>query len=322
MNIFYIYGKGVFLINNEEQYIAKIIFRNKILTYKGQQFEDFFVSLMCKHNSKFKPVKAYGRFGDGKNDGFDKYTGTYYQVFAPEDLNKKGTIADGVEKLKKDFEGLYKKWNYVCPIRKYFFVANDKYEGVPALIHEMAIDLGKQSCYSNIDIEILGASDLENIFNSLDKFSKQDIVGFIPEQSMPMVEYDALNETVKFLLNIECDINYSENLIVPDFDEKISFNGLSQGVKSQLTIGGYQEGILREYFNNTPGVKEVLQKKFHMLYEESKNNINNTKENFADCRFYYILEKSCVKNTIPIQTSVLVLMSYYFSSCDIFEEPS
>lgn len=322
MNIFYIYGKGVFLINNEEQYIAKIIFRNKILTYKGQQFEDFFVSLMCKHNSKFKPVKAYGRFGDGKNDGFDKYTGTYYQVFAPEDLNKKGTIADGVEKLKKDFEGLYKKWNYVCPIRKYFFVANDKYEGVPALIHEMAIDLGKQSCYSNIDIEILGASDLENIFNSLDKFSKQDIVGFIPEQSMPMVEYDALNETVKFLLNIECDINYSENLIVLDFDEKISFNGLSQGVKSQLTIGGYQEGILREYFNNTPGVKEVLQKKFHMLYEESKNNINNTKENFADCRFYYILEKSCVKNTIPIQTSVLVLMSYYFSSCDIFEEPS
>ena len=45
-------------------------------------------------------------------------------------------------------------------------------------------------------------------------------------------------------------------------------------------------------------------------------------EESVDCRFYYILEKFCVKNTLPIQTSVLVLMSYYFSSCDIFEEPS
>ena len=69
-------------------------------------------------------------------------------------------------------------------------------------------------------------------------------------------------------------------------------------------------------------MNEILQKKFHILYEESKNNIKNTKENFADCRFYYILEKSCVKNTISIQTSVLVLMAYYFSSCDIFEEPN
>lgn len=322
INLFYVCGKEVFLINNEEQYIAKIIFKNKILTYRGQQFEDFFVSLMCKYNPSFKPVKSYGRFGDGKNDGFDKNTGTYYQVFAPEDLNKKGTISDGVKKLKEDFEGLYKKWNFVCPIRKYYFVANDKYEGVPALIHEMAINLGKQSCYSDIDIEILGASDLERIFDSLDKFSKQDIVGFIPEQIIPMVEYDALNETVNFLLNIECKINYTENLIVPDFDDKINFNGLSQCVKSQLTIGSYQEGILKDYFNNTPGVKEILQKKFHMMYEESKNNIKNTEENFADCRFYYILEKFCVKNTLPIQTSVLVLMSYYFTSCDIFEEPS
>lgn len=302
--------------------MAKIIFKNRILAYKGQQFEDFFISLMSIYNTNFKPVKAYGRLGDRKNDGFDKTTGTFYQVFAPEDLNREGTIKDGVRKLKEDFEGLYEKWNNICTIKKYYFVANDRYDGVPVPIHDMAIELSKQSSYSHIDIDILGARDLEKIFNSLDIFEKQDIVGFIPEQSMPMVEYDALNETVKFLLNIECDINYSENLIVPDFDEKISFNGLSQGVKSQLTIGSYQEGILREYFNNTPGVKEILQKKFHMMYEESKNNIKNTKENFADCRFYYILEKSCVKNTIPIQTSVLVLMSYYFSSCDIFEEPS
>ncbi len=310
------------LINNEERYMANIIFKNRILAYKGQQFEEFFISLMSIYNSNFMPVKAHGRFGDRKNDGFDKTTGTFYQVFAPEDLNRKGTIRDGVKKLKEDFEGLYEKWNEICPIKKYYFVTNDRYDGVPADIHEMAIELSKKSCYSHIDINILGAIDLEIIFNSLDRFKKQDIVGFIPEQNIQIVEYEALNETVNFLLTIENDINNFDKLIVPDFDEKISFNGLSQVVRNNLTVGSYQEGTLIEYFNNTPGVNEILQKKFHMLYEESKSNIKNTKEDFADCRFYYILEKSCVKNTLPIQTSVLVLMAYYFSSCDIFEEPN
>lgn len=310
------------LINNEERYMANIIFKNRILAYKGQQFEEFFISLMSIYNSNFMPVKAHGRFGDRKNDGFDKTTGTFYQVFAPEDLNRKGTIRDGVKKLKEDFEGLYEKWNEICPIKKYYFVTNDRYDGVPADIHEMAIELSKKSCYSHVDINILGATDLEIIFNSLDRFKKQDIVGFIPEQNIQIVEYEALNETVNFLLTIENDINNFDKLIVPDFDEKISFNGLSQVVRNNLTVGSYQEGTLIEYFNNTPGVNEILQKKFHMLYEESKSNIKNTKEDFADCRFYYILEKSCVKNTLPIQTSVLVLMAYYFSSCDIFEEPN
>ena len=76
------------LINKAEQYIAKIIFRNHILTYSGQQFEDFFVSIMRKSNPSFYSVKAYGNIGDEKNDGFDRTTGTYYQIFAPEDLHK------------------------------------------------------------------------------------------------------------------------------------------------------------------------------------------------------------------------------------------
>ena len=302
--------------------MSNIIFKNRIFTYKGQQFEDFFISLMSIYNTNFKPVKAYGRLGDWKNDGFDKTTGTFYQVFAPEDLNREGTIKDEVRKLKEDFEVLYEKWNDRCSIKKYYFVANDRYDGVPAPIHDMVLELSKQSCYSHIDINILGARDLEKIFNSLDRFQKQDIVGFIPEQNIQVVEYEALNETVNYLLTIDNNINYLDNLIVPDFDEKIIFNELSQVVRNKLTVGSYQEGLLNEYFNNNVGVKETLQNKFHMLYEESKNNIKNTKENYADCRFYYILEKSCVKNTIPIQTSVLVLMSYYFSSCDIFEEPS
>ena len=49
------------------------------------------------------------------------------------------------------------------------------------------------------------------------------------------------------------------------------------------------------YFNDNPGVKEILQKKFNALYKiQSKENIPDTQENCSDCRFYYILEKASI----------------------------
>ena len=163
---------------------------------------------------------------------------------------------------------------------------------------------------------------MKRVFDSLNDSAKQDILGMIPNQITPVVEYTALHEAVTFLMNAELPENNFDNLIVPDFEDKIRFNGLSLVVSNLLVTGSYQEGLLTHYFNNNPGVKEILQKKFHALYEQSKVQIPDHKEHYADCRFYYILEQACPKQTLPIQSSVLVLMAYYFSSCDIFEEPT
>lgn len=177
-------------MNQEEQYIAKIIFKNRIFQYKGQQFEDFFVSVMTKANSQFQAVKAYGNIGDRKNDGFDRTTGTYYQVYAPEELSKSSTINRGVIKIKEDFEELYRNWNDLCPIRNFFFVVNDKYDGLPAPVIEMSIALDNTPEYSAVKIDTFTAKDLERVFDALDDSSKQDILGIIPDEIMPVVEYE------------------------------------------------------------------------------------------------------------------------------------
>ena len=307
-------------MNSAEEYIAKIIFRNHILIFNGQQFEDFFVSIMTKSNSSFYPVKAYGNIGDEKNDGFDPTTGTYYQSFAPEDLSKDQTQYDAVKKLKTDFKGLYESWNDFIPIKHYYFVMNDKYKGLPPHIHKAIIELNKE--YVDVSISAFIAKDLENIFDSLDWSAKLEIIGFIPNEIYPVVEIDALNETLSHLMKVEIDEPIPDSLIVPDFDEKIVFNGLSDIVKNRLVTGSLQGNILEQYFNANPGVRAILQKKFNALYVQAKNDILDNQEHFADSRFYYILEKACSKNTIPIQSSVFVLMAYYFSSCDIFEEPT
>lgn len=68
-------------------------------------------------------------------------------------------------------------------------------------------------------------------------------------------------------------------------------------------------------------MKEILQKKYNALYELACEVIEDSQENAADCRCYYILENSAPKRTMPIFTCIWVLMAYYFSTCDIFEEP-
>ena len=51
---------------------------------------------------RFRPVKAHGSIGDKKNDGYDSKTGTYYQVYAPDDVRK--TQGEALSKLRRDFK--------------------------------------------------------------------------------------------------------------------------------------------------------------------------------------------------------------------------
>lgn len=308
-------------MRKEDKFIANILFKNKVLQYKGQAFEDFFVSIMTKAEIDFQPVKAYGNTGDRKNDGFIRKTGTYYQVFAPEDIMKDKTIDHAVKKLEDDFKGLYDNWNDACKIQKYYFVINDRYQGLPPQVILKAEELNNDKKYADIEIQTFTAKDLEQVFSQLAEEDIFDVVGLIPDISPGIIEFEALNEVVNYLLNTELPQKDDDRLIVPDFNEKILFNGLSDEVGMKLITGSYQEGILQKYFNENPGIKEILQQKFHAFYLLSCEEIPDGEENSADCRYYFILDKASPKRTIAIYACVGVLMSYYFSSCDIFAEP-
>lgn len=314
-------GRRLYILTNGDKFVARILFKNKVLQYKGQAFEDFFVSVMTKAEIGFQAVKAYGNIGDRKNDGFVRTTGTYYQVYAPNDISKEKTIEDAVKKLENDFKGLYENWNDMCKIKKYYFVVNDRYEGLPAPIIQKACELNKNPLYSDIEILTFTAKDLQRIFETLDETDMQEIVGFIPDLSVGMIEYEALNEVVTYLLNAELPENTIGRLVVPDFAEKIIFNNLSKEIEVKLMTGSYQEGILNKYFNENPGIKDILQKKFNALYLQACEVIVDSQENASDCRCFYILENSAPKRTMSIFTCIWVLMAYYFSTCDIFEEP-
>lgn len=286
----------------------------------GQAFENLFTKIMKKCNKNFELVKAYGNVGDMKNDGFDKQTGTYYQVFGPEDSSKKRTINDAVSKLRSDFEGLKKQWDSICPIKHFYFVVNDKYKGTPAPLIQEMIQLDNEN--KEVECKLFSAADLEDVLMNLQLEDIYDVIGFLPDANIGLLDFNILNEVIEFIMNSPVTFTAESKMVVPNFYEKIEFNGLSDEINDMLVSGSYSEGFLEDYFSkNSDYVRQELKQKFSDMYLVAKQEIPADEEYCADKRFYYILEKSCPKHTKAIQDTVLVLMAHYFESCDIFEEP-
>lgn len=307
-------------MNTNEKYIARIMFQLKVHKSDGQLYENLFSKIMTKHNPNFRMIKPYGNIGDRKNDGFDKKSGIYYQVYAPEDVEKTKTITVATSKLREDFKGLKKHWDAICKIKEFYYVVNDKYKGLPPQVEQEILLLGSE--HTNVVCDSFCSHNLETIFMGLSTDDIIDIVGIIPTEEISFLDFDVLNKSVEYIMNSEVDVSqdtYAEN---PDFEYKIKFNKLSHKVANLLTVASYQIGDLEAYFAATGEyVKSELKSRFSKLYDESKKEINESDQSFPDKRFFYILDNAAPNGKKAVKDATLVLMSFYFEACDIFEKP-
>ena len=98
-------------MDSQEKASLRERFQLKIHKANGQAFEDLFREIMDYAEPDFRSIKAWGNIGDRKNDGYIRKKGIFYQVFAPEDINK--SYVNVVKKLNNDFNGLLKQWSPV-----------------------------------------------------------------------------------------------------------------------------------------------------------------------------------------------------------------
>ncbi|MBT0511552.1 hypothetical protein ISO42_05670 [Morganella morganii subsp. morganii] len=163
-------------MNDVSLSIARSMFHLQIYESDGQRFEDLFSKIMNYKSPDFQQVKPYGNIGDRKNDGFIKNENTYYQVYAPEDVSK--NISTAVRKIRSDFNGLMEHWFYLYPIKKFYFVLNDKYKGSPPQLHQEIMAL--KNDFNLEDTGILVAKDLEFDLFNLRNDIILSVVGHVP----------------------------------------------------------------------------------------------------------------------------------------------
>jgi len=279
---------------------------------------------MQKAFADFKPIKPQGNLGDRKNDGYVPSQGHYYQVFAPEDINT--SKSDAVSKLKKDFAGLMKYWEDICPVKSFSYVMNDKYQGSFPTIEKDLADIKKANNLDGCDAFL--AKDLEDVLFGLPDDEIVSIVGFIPNpESITNLEYSVVDEIITHISKNKAPVTRQSALNAPDFSIKIQFNGLSQHVANLLNTASYQVGSVDEYFSmNSEFTKQEIRDNLAGIYESNHNNLGYEEDgasvNIADIIFFNILETITDSGNATAQEAALVLMAYFFEACDIFEEPN
>ncbi|NQE53229.1 hypothetical protein C5S29_06515 [ANME-1 cluster archaeon GoMg3.2] len=297
-------------MNVQEKTLARQLFQNKILKADGQIFEDIFSAVMNYAETDFQQIKPWGNIGDRKNDGYIKTKGIFYQVYAPEDIRK--TYTNVVSKLKEDFDGLKAQWSHV---NEFYFVVNDKYKGVNAdcekIIQEIKIS------YNLNNAGFLTAKHLENILFELENDQIYSITGFIPDPAnIKQLDFSILNEVIGYIMQLPLNKDDNSKLVLPDWNEKMKLNVLSESVSQLLSNGCFQLHSLDEYLKDSSDfLADSLRDKMNEVYLQEKENKS------GDKLFWAIVNSASPKAEQMYQTSVIVIMSKYFETCDIFEEP-
>ena len=304
------------IMNSREKAVARKFFKNRILEANGQAFEDLFTRIMSLAIPGFKPVKPHGNIGDRKNDGYVEATQTYYQVFAPEELKK--SHAEATSKLKRDFSGLIRHWPSV---REFYFVLNDKYRGV---YPDAAQDINSLKERFGLEkAEVMLAKDLEEItFTKLADDALFELVNFPPDPaSIPHLNFGVLSEVVSHIMSMPSLPPVHEELVVPDWDAKVAFNGLGESAIRLLNAAALKVGYLEEYLKNQSDfASHELRDRMTSLYEQARCEETALNES-ADDVFFRMLELGAPRKKAPYQDAFLVVLAKYFEACDVFESP-
>lgn len=308
----------------QQNYLYRQFFRLRIHESSGEAFQLLFSKIMAYCTAGFQAVAPWGNWGDGGNDGWIASEGHYFQVFGP----KPGTQIkelDAINKSIGDFDKLVAKWGSVAI---YTFVMNDRFQGIPAPVGAALKNLKKNKNLD--DAGAMGGMELLNKYMSLADDIKQDIVGSIPDIALNFVDSSAIGELLTFLADkVASPLSFLTET-APDFNKKISINGITRPIRARLEANSYQSHIISEFLEaRDDTLQQGIAQEIRETYTGSKLAIPETMDDYADLRYLWMVDK-----LIPpkIQEQPLAMAAYrnaaelvlakYFETCDAYEHPN
>lgn len=298
-------------------------FRVHIYEISGNSFQHFVNNLYLNKYPGYKPVKAWGTWGDGGNDGYIKDEGHYFQMYGPE-VNSVSSQSPHkiVNKAITDFHKLQEKWPNVI---KYHFVFNDRFNGIPSPLEESLRNLQDQHNLS--EAKSVSSGQLENDFNALSIDKKIGLFGAAPGPTPEDVYYTEVGQLLTYLADTETPLVSFLFQISPNFDEKIKLNGLTEPITYYLRNYAHHVNIVEDFFTKRGSyLQQSIAKQINLLYNQTKKDIPNTDPEAANIRYVSMVEKLIPQNLHchskkAYREAAQIILAKYFEACDIYDHP-
>lgn len=282
---------------------------NAFLRAKGNTFQTFFNELMGRaYKSDYMPCRPWGKHGDRKNDGFLKSEHRLFQVYAPNEMTEKAAI----DKMDEDFEGAKDYWGE--HFDKWAFVHN-AYDGIPPHVQKKMLDLEKAN--PGIKLDPWGLEELRVVFRRLSQEDIESWFGYSPNaQTKINMGFEEIRLVLESIVSKKPDSKTPIKQVPP---RKIEANQLSDTITILLKEGMSKASLVDDFFSkwHDPTFGERIAAAFREKYEILRTNLTPN-EIFYELQAWVGGPK---RGTAEHEMAVLTVISYYFESCDIFEEP-
>jgi hypothetical protein len=314
---------------SDEDFWFRTLFKIKLYEVSGESFQQLFQKIMeYRYPSDFSSVTSYGNQGDGGNDGWFPNEGRYFQVYGRKADSKSDSSS---KKVIEDFKKLQDHWKN---IKKYHFVYNDRFCGVPAPIQQKLQEL--QMTHNLEEASVWAGAKLERLFMELKHDEKEFILGGVPSQLPDFVDPSALSEILKHLADKDSPWQLLTNQTAPDFEEKITINGLQKAVAEYLNFYSRQIKDVDDFLNGEDiGLRQEIAQEMKELYGKSCDTIPDrsedapSTEDVPSTRYVWMVEqlipRAAWKHPHSIKAyreAAQVVLAKYFEACDIYEHPS
>ncbi|MCL2715984.1 MAG: hypothetical protein FWD68_15770 [Alphaproteobacteria bacterium] len=256
----------------------------------------------------FEEVRPYGSIGDMKCDGRRISSGTVFQCYAPDTMREAALIA----KIDRDFQGARAHWG--AHMQEWVLVHNDDRGLPPNAVQHLD---GLRRAHTPLQIATWSEPELLHLAMKLDLPSLQAIFGYVP--SIPIMqglEFSDIAPVIDALQQHEPDP--ADPPLTPPSLQKLEKNALSKEAETLLRFGRQKAALVGKFFHKSPSADlgERIAEAFRLRYAELK-----ALDLPPDTIFRHLQDFAGFRGEPRRQGAALAVLTYFFDSCDIFEDP-
>lgn len=295
----------------EERRFIRTILHDRLGQLSGGAFERFFQDLMCARYPDFIDVRTHGRLGDLGADGLSLHDRKLYACYAPE-------VPDPVEvraKFNSDLEKAIAKRK--GEFDTFVFVHNDR-RGIHPEISAMLTQATRE--YPHLGFEQINPKKLYTILCQLERDTIEDLLGCqIPvSERVYSIGLDDLEPLLTHLKTRRRATSPTPIREVPP--DKLDYNGLCEEDRDDIISSMRYTPLIDEYYAQRSDVTErdEVAQGINSYYREIRETHEDPGEVLWKLQEYVA---GNARGSRENERAVMVVLAYFFETCDIFDEP-